>query len=243
MPQNRLLLLSNSTNAGEEHLEHAQGALQDFLGRVTEVLFVPFAGVRISYDEYAAKVRERFEAGLGYRLHALHEVSDPVGAVKEAEALVVGGGNTFHLVRGLYEAGLVSVVRERVEAGTPYVGWSAGANVACPTLATTNDMPIAEPPHFDTFGLVPFQINPHYTDAHLADYAGESREERLLEYTALHPDVHVVGLREGSMLRQEGEHIELLGDRPARIFRHGREPTEVEPGQDLRFLLQNKPAT
>lgn len=243
MPRKRLLLLSNSTNAGEEHLEHAQGALQDFLGRIPEVLFVPFAGVRISYDEYAAKVRERFETSLGYRLHALHEASDPAAAVKEAEALVVGGGNTFHLVRALYAAGLIAVVKQRVEEGMLYVGWSAGANVACPTLATTNDMPIEEPPHFDTFDLVPFQINPHYTDAHLANYAGESREERLLEYTALHPDMHVVGLREGSMLRQEGERLELLGDRSACIFRHGRAPTEVEPGQDLRFLLRNETAT
>lgn len=229
----RLLLLSNSTNAGQSFLEHAEEALTSFLGKeIRRVLFVPFAAVSFSYDDYAAKARERFEA-LGYELASLHEASDPVAAVEEAECIVVGGGNTFHLVHGLYEAGLMDAVRRRVHEGAPYVGWSAGANVACPGLWTTNDMPIIEPPSFATFGLVPFQINPHYVDAKPEGHMGESRADRIREFVVVHPEVSVVGLPEGTWLRVEGERIELQGERPARVFRGTDAPREVGPGEEL----------
>lgn len=237
MSSRRLLLISNSTNYGEDYLRHPLGAIQSFLGAdCRRVMFVPFAGVRGSYSDYAAKVRDRF-AEIGYELDSVHEAADAVRAVREAEALAVGGGNTFHLLRGLYEASLLETIRERVQSGMPYVGWSAGANVACPTIKTTNDMPVVEPPSFRALSLVPFQINPHYTDEALPRHKGETREERLLEFVEANPEMWVVGLREGSMLRIENDEIRLIGEREARIFRKGQEPAEYNAHDSLQFLL------
>ena len=237
MSSRRLLLLSNSTNYGEEYLRYALREIQSFLGTGTRrVLFVPYAGVRWSYEAYAAKVRERFEE-IGYRLDSVHEVADPLRAMKEAEALAVGGGNTFHLLRGLYEAKLLEAIRARVTDGMPYIGWSAGSNVACPTIKTTNDMPVVEPPSFDALALVQFQINPHYTEAVVPHHNGETREERLLEFLEANPKMTVVGLREGCALKVEGAEIRLLGDKTARLFRKGEEPQEYGPQDSLQFLL------
>lgn len=234
----RLLLLSNSRNAGQGYLEHALPVLRDFLGSERKrVLFVPYAGVRVSYDDYAANVRERFEA-VGYGLDALHEADDPARAVDEAEAIAVGGGNTFHLLRSLAEHDLLARIRNRVADGIPYTGWSAGSNVACPTIRTTNDMPIVEPPSFEALGLVPFQINPHYTDFHPAGHQGETRAQRLEEFCVANPAMPVVGLPEGTLLRVEGDRLTLLGAQPAVMFRHGFAPTEYAPGDGLQFLMQ-----
>ena len=237
MSSKRLLLLSNSTNYGEPYLEYPQSAIKDFLGtEVRTILFIPYAGVRMSFDDYAATVRERFEA-MGYKLDSIHRAADPVAAVRSAQAVAVGGGNTFHLLRGLYEAGILDVIRERVEAGVPYIGWSAGSNVACPTIRTTNDMPVVEPPSLNALGLVPFQINPHYTDDHPAGHNGETRAQRISEFTELNPGTFVAGLREGTILRIEGSDIRLLGDQPVRIFIKGRQPVDYSPNESLRFLL------
>ena len=238
MSRKRLLLLSNSMNYGQDFLEHAVSDIRDFLGAaVKRVLFIPFAGVTRSYDEYAAAVRGRFEE-MGYELAAVHQAADPVEAVRGAEAIAVGGGNTFHLLRGLYETGLIESIRERVEAGgAPYIGWSAGSNVACPTIRTTNDMPIVEPTSFKALNLVPFQINPHYTDEQLTGHQGETREQRIAEFTIANAGVRVVGLREGSMLRIEGQTISLLGEKTARIFMSGEDAREIKPGDSLEFLL------
>lgn len=226
----RLLLLSNSTNAGAGFLEHAGDLIWEFLGPdVREVLFVPFAAVRIGWDGFTAKVRDRFEP-MGYRVTGLHAAPDPVAAVRSADAVAVGGGNTFHLLRALAHGGLLAPLRERILAGAPYVGWSAGANVACPTIRTTNDMPIVEPPSFRALGLVPFQLNPHYTDARLPAHAGETRGERLLEFVDANPTTPVLALREGSTLRVEGSVLTLLGPHPALVFRRGQEPEDVPPG-------------
>jgi dipeptidase E len=226
----RLLLLSNSTNYGAGFLEHATGTIKDFLGSsITEVLFVPFAGVRIDWNAFTEKVRDRL-GPLGYKVTSVHSARDPAGAVRGAAAIAVGGGNTFHLLETMAHRGLLSPIRERVRAGVPFVGWSAGANVACPTIRTTNDMPIVEPPSLDAFGFLPFQINPHYTDARMPDHSGETRAERLLEFVEVNPDVPVLGLREGSILRVEGATMTLLGDQPARLFRQGRDPEDVAPG-------------
>ena len=201
----RLLLLSNGSELlGQNPSESARRAVAEFLGRyVTRVLFVPFAAVLFSEDEYLARVRAHF-LRMGYEVDSLHTATDVLGSVERAEAIAVGGGNTFHLLRGLYRAGVVELIRERVRGGMPYVGWSAGSNVACPTIKTTNDMPIVEPPTLNALGLVPFQINPHYTDARLEGHMGETRDERLEEYTQANPRVPVIGLREGTMLRIEG---------------------------------------
>ena len=233
----RLLLLSNSTNFGEPFLQYPIRTIQQFLGpAVSEVLFVPYAGVRLSYPDYAARVRERFQE-IGVAVTSVHEAENPAAAVERAAAIVVGGGNTFCLLDRLYTHGLVERIRERVQQGVPYLGWSAGSNVACPTIRTTNDMPIAEPPSLNALGLVPFQINPHYTDATLPNHGGETRAERLTEFLEMNPAMSVIGLREGTMLRVEDGRIELLGDKPARIFRRNREIIEPAPGDSLQFLL------
>lgn len=236
MTNKRLLLLSNSTNYGERFIGYSEAAIKDFLGtRVRRVLFVPFAAVMKSFDEYAAMTRARFEE-FGYSLDSLHKAGDARAAVGAAEAIVIGGGNTFQLLRKLYESGIVEALRERVEAGTPYVGWSAGVNVACPTIRTTNDMPIVEPPTLDALGLVPFQINPHFTQARLEGHGGETREERLAEFLVANPGVHVVGLREGTMLRIEGAEITLIGAQPARVFVSGQTAADYGSRDSLEFL-------
>ena len=234
----RLLLLSNSRNFGGEFLAHAEGAIKAFLGRDIEtVLFVPYAAVRVSYDEYTATVGQRF-GELGYRVRSVHAERDGLAAVARAQAIVVGGGNTFRLLERLHDAGLMEAIRSRARGGAPYLGWSAGTVVAGLTIKTTNDMPIVQPPSFEALGLVPFQINPHYTDARIPNHAGETRAERLLEFATVNPDVPVVGLREGSALRVEDGTLALLGEQPATVFASGREPTEYAPGPSLQFLMR-----
>ena len=218
-------------------LAHATGEIRSFLGPgVSTVLFVPFAGVVETWESYAASVGAVF-GQMGYRLESLHEAADPVAAVEGAEAVYVGGGNTFHLLRALYDTRTLGAIRERVRAGAPYVGASAGTNVACPTVKTTNDMPVVEPPSLDALDLVPFQINPHYTDAALGAYGSESREERIAEFLRVNPGTTVVGLREGTMLRVEDSEVRLVGDKTARVFRGGVAPVECGPEDSLQFLF------
>ncbi|MCF8294984.1 MAG: dipeptidase PepE [Bacteroidales bacterium] len=233
----RLLLISNSTMAGQPYLDYPKQFIKDFLGQsIKKVLFIPYAGVTFSYDEYHRKVSLKF-AEIGYEVESIHQFANPVEAVKNAEAIVTGGGNTFHLVHQLHANHLIEIIREKVLAGTPFVGWSAGANVACPTLRTTNDMPIIQPASFNTFNLVPFQINPHYLDANPDGHAGETREARIEEFIEINPDVYVAGLREGCMFRIEGREIRHIGDRSCRIFKKGKAPVELQTGDDFSFLL------
>ena len=232
----RLLLISNSTNAGEAYLDYPKHNIKDFLGAIDEVVFVPYAAVTFSFDAYKEKVQNRFDE-IGVKVHSVHDFDDPAQAVRQAKAIVVGGGNTFQLTKMMQEQGLIEAIGERVRSGVPYVGWSAGSNVACPTICTTNDMPILEPKSFRVTGLIPFQINPHYLDAHPDGHAGETREQRLEEYIAANPDMYVAGLREGCMFRIEGHKMELIGNRSLRVFKHGQEPKEYQPG-DVSFLLK-----
>ena len=222
----KLLLISNSTNAGEEYLRYPMPEIGRFLQGVSEIVFVPYAAVTFSYAEYEKKVQAR-----------LSELGIPARMVREAEALCVGGGNTFALAKKMQEQGLMAAILRKIKAGTPYVGWSAGSNVACPTICTTNDMPIVEPQSFRAVGAVKFQINPHYLDANPEGHAGETREQRILEYIEANPRRWVAGLREGCMLRHAEGKLELIGKRPMRMFRKGMEPFEVQPGSDLSFLL------
>ena len=168
--------------------------------------------------------------------HSVHAFEFPITAVQQAECIVVGGGNTFHLVAEMHRTGLMEAIREKVLQGCPYMGWSAGSNVACPTMKTTNDMPIIQPESFDTLNLVPFQINPHYLDANPAGHGGETREDRIREFMVVNPDVYVVGLREATSLLVEGDKMELVGSRNMRLFKAGEEVREVSPG-DVSFLL------
>jgi dipeptidase E len=233
----KLLLISNSTNPGEPYLDYPKRNIGEFLGNTpVRALFIPYAAVTFSYDAYEIKVQERFRE-TGHDVVSIHHFSDPVKAVNEAAAIVVGGGNTWKLLKTIQENGLIEPVRKRVLGGTPYIGWSAGSNMACPTIKTTNDMAVVEPGSFNAFGLVPFQINPHYLDANPAGHAGETREQRIEEFIEINNKLYVVGLREGTMLKLDGVSLSLIGARPARIFRKGSTPAEVEPGADISFLL------
>jgi len=233
----RLLLISNSTKAGEAYLDYPKNNIREFLGKERmNCLFIPYAGVTISFDEYEARVRERFSE-IGHDLSSIHHASDPVAAIMEAQAIVVGGGNTFQLIKLIQDFGLIDPVREKVLAGTPFVGWSAGSNVCCPTIRTTNDMPILEPESFKAFHLVPFQINPHYTDVNPPGHAGETREDRIMEYLAANPGDTVLGLREGCMFTVEGEKMTLTGERPVRLFRFNETPLELDPTHDFSQFL------
>lgn len=226
----RLLLISNSTLFGRGYLDHAEQEIRDFLGGKKEVLFVPYA--LHDWKGYAAKAQRRFEA-MGYTLNSIHDSANPQAAVEAAEGLFIGGGNTFRLLHALYGADVLERIRRRVGAGMPYIGASAGSNVACPTIRTTNDMPIVEPPSLKALGLVGFQINPHYLDPDPdSRHMGETREERIIQFLEEN-EIPVVGLREGAMLRVEHGTIRLKGCSGARIFRRGREPMEVTPVADL----------
>ncbi len=232
----KLLLISNSTNAGEAYLQYPIGQIASFLEGVKEIAFVPYAAVTFSYAEYEAKVQARFDE-IGIKVRSVHRAKDPRKMIREAEAICVGGGNTFALTKKMQEQGLIQAIRSKIAKGTPYVGWSAGSNVTCPTICTTNDMPIVQPESFKAIGAVKFQINPHYLDANPEGHAGETREQRILEYIKANPRRWVVGLREGCMLKYVDGKLELIGSRPMRIFKYGVETFEVNAGDDLSFLL------
>lgn len=251
-----LLLISNSTNFGETYLAWAMTQLEHFfdknkLGANSKVAFVPFAGVFIggnpypkSYDAYTEKVKKVFNEKLGVKKFvSVHEVEDKVGLVKTADCIVVGGGNTFHLVAELHKFGLMQAIAECANNGTPYIGWSAGSNIACPTLCTTNDMPIVQPASFNTLNLIPFQINPHYLDPHpeidkMIKHGGETRQDRINEYLAVRQEMKVVGLREATAIWVIGDKYFLKGGKKMMIFQYGKEPVELEPNQEItKFVL------
>lgn len=234
-----LLLISNSTNAGEAYLGWPRQYMKAFFEEmhVSEVLFVPYAGVSVGYDAYAKRVADVLsEMKVG--LKSVHTFDTPAEAVAKAQCVLVGGGNTFHLVYEMHRHGLMTAIRERVQNGMPYMGWSAGSNVACPGLFTTNDMPIIQPASFETLNLVPFQINPHYLDAHPQGHGGETREDRIKEFMVVQPNTYIVGLREATLLRVQGRELKLIGSRPMRVFRQGLETKEYESGNDLSFLMK-----
>jgi dipeptidase E len=231
----RLLLLSNSTTFGRGYLDHAEAAIRALLAGVTRLLFVPDA----LHDRagYAAKVRERFER-MGVAVDSTHESGRPARAIESAAALFIGGGNTFRLLNALYAQELIEPIRARVLAGMPYLGASAGTNVATRSIQTTNDMPIVEPPSFAALALVPFNVNPHYLDPDPdSRHMGETREQRLKEFHEMN-DAPVVGLREGSWLEVGEKSCRLGGEKPARVFRKGVAPEEFAPGAELGFLLE-----
>jgi len=238
----KLLLLSNSTNAGEEYLGWPHAILKEFLSKhnIRKCLFVPYAGVIINFNDYTERVKSVF-ALLGCELESVHSMADPVKAVQESSCIIAGGGNTFRLVQLMHENKLMEPIRQKVINGTPFIGWSAGSNIACPSMKTTNDMPIVQPGSLETLNLIPFQINPHYLDVHPEDHGGETREQRIIEFLELNRGITVVGLREACVLYYEYGHLFLKGSRPMRVFRYHTVPVEYEQGEDLDFLL--RPAT
>ncbi|OFY50494.1 MAG: dipeptidase E [Bacteroidetes bacterium GWF2_41_31] len=240
----KLLLISNSTMAGAPYLEWPKKYIADFLqsNGIKKITFVPYAGVGLntesltkSYDAYLERVAVVMES-LGFETESVHQTNNPVLMVEQAEAIAVGGGNTFHLVAEMHRTGIMKSIKEKAESGTPYMGWSAGSNVACPTLMTTNDMPIIQPESFLCLNLIPFQINPHYLDANPEGHGGETRQQRIEEFLVVNKKMKVLGLREASLLLVDGNQIKLLGSRPARLFQFGNEPREYAQGSDLSFL-------
>jgi len=234
------VLLGSGGFRTPERIQTLKTAMRSFFGPIRRLLFVPYA--LADYDGYVRTMQER-GIDAGYELDGIHRHPDPARAVQEAEGVFVGGGNTFRLLNRLYRFGLVDALRERVRAGLPYLGVSAGCNVACPTIKTTNDMPIVQPPTLDALALVPFQVNPHYVfgsmyvkeNNEFIQHFGETRDDRLREFHEEN-DTPVVGLWEGGILHVEGGRVELSAA-PARVFRTGQEPIDVSPGEDLSPLM------
>jgi dipeptidase E len=234
----RLLLISNSTNPGEPYLDYPKNYIKDFLGiNPVKALFIPYAAVTFSFDIYEEKVSERFRE-IGHDIVSIHKFSDPFGAIQNSSVIVVGGGNTWKLLKMMQDNNLIEIIRQKILQGTPYIGWSAGSNVACPTIRTTNDMPVVEPASFASLKLIPFQINPHYIDSNPVGHAGETREQRIEEFIEANPEIYVAGLREGTMLRLEDGKLSLSGPHRLRVFRKGTSPMELDSADDLSFLLK-----
>jgi dipeptidase E len=234
------VLLGSGGFRTPERVARLAAEMQAFFGPVGRLLFVPYA--LADHDGYTRALKDK-GIHAGYELDGIHRHADPVRAVREAPALFVGGGNTFRLLADLYRNGLLEPIRERVRAGVPYLGISAGCNVACPTIKTTNDMPITQPPNLAALGLVPFQVNPHYfagqtwvkREDGFHEHYGETRDDRLREFHEMN-DTPVVGLWEAGLLRIEEGRVRLLGA-PARVFRKGRDPADVAPDTSLDELL------
>jgi dipeptidase E len=230
----RILLISNSSVHGRGYLDHVEEEIKIFLGRARTILFFPFA--LYDRDEYAAKAKGRF-AAMGYSVESAHATDNPQKAIEQTDALFIGGGNTFRLLKALQELDLLEPIRLKVKSGAPYIGSSAGSNVAGPTIKTTKDMPIVQPRSFDSLGLVPFQISPHYLDPDpTSTHMGETQEERILQFLEEN-ETPVVGIREGAWLWIENGNVTLKGDTGARIFRRGDAPVEVRPGAEISKLV------
>lgn len=239
-----LLLLSNSTNYGEAYLGWAMAEIELFVQSysIQEALFIPYAGVSFSFDDYESKVIPPFKK-IGVDIQSIHRFEDPIKAVKNAQCIIVGGGNTFQLVHHLHQYKLMSAIRNRALEGMPYIGWSAGSNIASPTLCTTNDMPIVMPESFDCLNLLPFQINPHYLDQNevidnMIKHGGETREDRITEFLHANPKITVAGLREACALRLDANALSLRGGKSLRVFNFNQEPKEFKNSDDIQFLLK-----
>src|SRR6266446_4985597 len=230
----RILLISTSTMYSRGYLDHVEQPIKSFLGHATKILFFPFA--LHDRDTYAAKAKARF-AAMGYSVEAAHAVPDAREAIEQTDAIFVGGGNTFRLLKALQDLDLLEAIRRKVKTGMPYIGSSAGSNVAGPTIRTTKDMPIVEPSSFDSLRLVPFQISPHYLDPDpTSTHMGETQEERIVQFLEEN-ETPVVGIREGAWLWIENGNVTLKGETGARIFRRGHGPLEVAPGTEISGLV------
>jgi len=230
----KILLISNSTLHGRGYLDHAEPAIREILGPAKRILFFPFA--LHDRDGYAAKARERF-AAMGCDLTSAHVANDPRKAVAEADAIFIGGGNTFRLLKALQDLEWIEPIRDRVRNGAPYIGSSAGSNVAGATIKTTKDMPIVQPRSFEALRLVPFQISPHFQDPDPdSTHMGETQEERIIQFLEEN-ETPVLGMREGAWVHASKGSVILGGTRGARIFRRGESPVEKVTGDELSGLI------
>jgi dipeptidase E len=229
----RVLMLSSSRVSSEDYLQHAVPMLNEHLPKIKELLFIPFAGVTINWDDYTKKVQNALP---NYKIKGIHQFSNVHHALENAQAILVGGGNTFNLLNQLYQQELLEIIKSQVNKGIPYVGWSAGSNICGNSIRTTNDMPIIQPPSFNALNLVPFQLNPHYTDYQTSGHNGETRAQRIEEFCVLNPDMPVIGIREGSALVLQGRALLLKGDLDAVVFEEGSQRV-IRPNQDLSMYL------
>ncbi|MDW5290438.1 dipeptidase PepE [Formosa sp. PL04] len=231
-----MIIASTSTIFGSGYLEYILEELQLHFKDVKTVLFIPYARPSgISHDEYTNKAKDAFSK-INIKVEGIHNFKNPTEAIAQAEAIFVGGGNTFVLVNKLYKIKGIQAITEAVKNGTPYLGTSAGSNICGLTMNTTNDMPIVYPPSFKTLGLVPFNLNPHYLDPdNSSEHMGETRETRIKEFMCYNTQP-VVGIREGSWLQVKGDSIILKGKLSARIFKHNLAPYELETGSELQNL-------
>lgn len=231
-----LIIASTSTIHGGSYLDYLLPNLKVHFAACQSILFIPYARPSgISHEAYTQKVASVFNS-IGISVKGIHEFSNPIEAIEQAEGIFTGGGNTFLLVSQLYENKVMAVLKQTIEKGTPYLGTSAGSNICGLTMKTTNDMPIIYPPSFDTLGVIPFNLNLHYLDPDThSTHMGETRETRIKEFHQFNTPA-VLGLREGSWLEVKGNSILLRGSLTARLFRQNQEPVELESGSELNYL-------
>lgn len=233
----KLLLLSSSRAGDSEYLVHAENYIKEHLGpNIKKLLFLPYAGVTISYEQYAKNVAMAFER-LGYQLESIEDFSNPKIAIENANAIVVGGGNTFCLLDSLYRLDLLSTLKIKLEQETPYIGWSAGSNICGLSIRTTNDMPIVQPPSFEALGALPLQINPHYIDGNPPGHHVETREQRIAEFLIKNPDMKVLGIPEGTAITRKGKYLKYVGTAPGYLFSKSEGKVLIQPNSDLSFLV------
>ncbi|MCG8698540.1 MAG: dipeptidase PepE [Bacteroidales bacterium] len=233
----QLLLLSNSTHAGQAYLSFASQPIKNFLGdKPLNICFIPYAAVTFSYEDYEKMLSDALQPH-NYDIKSIHRFDNKTDAVNNADVIMTGGGNTFHLVKTLQENRLMEPIRNKVLNGTPYIGWSAGSNICCPTICTTNDMPIVQPESFNALNLVPFQINPHYNNQLPPGHAGETRDMRISEYITANPNSYVAGLPEGCYFFINNNSIEFKGSELCRIFKHNTDITDLKETDSFQFLL------
>ncbi|ALS98535.1 dipeptidase PepE [Lacimicrobium alkaliphilum] len=231
----QLLMLSSSKEGRSGFLETARPIIIRHLQDIDKLLFIPYAGVTLDWDEYTQKVQQALPE---IKVTGIHQHKDPVAAITQANAIATGGGNTFNLLNELYRHKLIAPIQQQVKNGVPYIGWSAGANICGNSIRTTNDMPIVAPPSFDALNLVPFQINPHYSDYQPPGFNGETRAQRLAEFMRLEPAMPVVAIREGGALLRDKDILTLIGPHTGVLFKGG-EQQEIQSGQDLSWLLES----
>ncbi|MFS7197264.1 dipeptidase PepE [Rahnella inusitata] len=234
-----LLLLSNGKLSGEsELLGYAKERIQAVLKSraITSAVLVPYALIRSDYDERATALSQ----ALDIEVTSIHHADNPADAIASAQCILISGGNTWMLNQLLHENSLIVPIQRAVrERNVPYIGWSAGCNVATPSIRTTNDMPVRNSVVLPSLGLFPVQINPHYIDAHVSGHMGETRDERIAEFCAVNPSESVIALREGSLLQVSGNDLSYFSakDQGFKVFRHGQDIEEYQDTQALSGLV------
>ena len=239
MSQNQILAFSSSRVGNDEYLETAVPFIKEMLGdTMLQIAFIPFASVDNDFDDYTLKVKKGLETS-PYNITTV-TTDNAADTITKAAAIMVGGGNTFKLLHDIYYLKLLDIIRDTINKGVPYISWSAGSNILGPTIGTTNDMPVIEPKSFNALGLLPFQINPHYSNVKPEGHNGETRDQRLEEFIKLNPGLPIVGLPEGTGLRLINGRLQLIGQLPAVLFTGDENEMikkEIGVNEDLTFLL------